>query len=61
MSIIDEISRFGASMAKAHRASKAARQMSELPIELQKDIGWPVVSEERRKAEIFFATWNGWL
>ncbi len=61
MSIINEISRFGASMARAHRAVRATRQMNELPIQLQRDIGWPVVSEERRRMEMFFATWNGWL
>ena len=58
MLLISGISRFGASLAKAHRSSKAARRMNALPQELQKDIGWPAVSDERRKAELFMAIWN---
>src|SRR3954468_6375400 len=58
MSLISGISRLGASLAKAHRSSRAARRMNALPEELQKDIGWLVVSDEHRQAELFMAIWN---
>ena len=58
MSLISEISRFRASLAKAHRSSQVARRMDARPEELQKDIGWLVASDEPRKAELFMAIWN---
>jgi hypothetical protein len=58
MSIFDEIGRFGAALRKARRNSQAIREMTALPPELQKDIGWPATQGSRSGAHFRSAYWK---
>lgn len=45
MSMFDSIARFGAAMARARRNRQTAHMMRSLPVDIQKDVGWPAPAE----------------
>ena len=49
MTILSTISRLAADYRARRRRLATYLEISSLPVELQKDIGWPDGAEERRK------------
>ncbi|WP_269929690.1 hypothetical protein [Aminobacter sp. HY435] len=49
MSIMSTIGRYGAAIRKARRDARSVRDLNSLPIELQKDIGWPAEQDARTR------------
>ncbi|MDX8521876.1 hypothetical protein [Mesorhizobium dulcispinae] len=41
MSMFENLGRFGVTIRQAHARSKAIRALNDLPVHVQKDIGWP--------------------
>lgn len=58
MSIFDGIGRFGAALRKARRNNRAIREMNALPLDLQKDIGWPATPGPRSGMYFQSAYWK---
>ena len=60
MSILSTISRLAHEYSEARARYLTERSINSLPIELQKDIGWPDAYETRRSSQSFSAgTWMG--
>jgi hypothetical protein len=58
MSILSKISRLAHEYSEARARYLTERSINSLPIELQKDIGWPDVHESRRR-NFSIGTWAG--
>lgn len=41
MSMFESLGRYGAAMKHAHNRNKSIRELNSLPLDVQKDIGWP--------------------
>src|SRR5690242_14334122 len=48
MSMFETLARYGAAFKNAREARKSERVLNSLPIEIQKDIGWPVTPRSKR-------------
>ncbi|ESX51802.1 hypothetical protein NKI32_30530 [Mesorhizobium sp. M0761] len=48
MSVFETIARYGAAIKNAREARKSERVLNRLPMEIQKDIGWPVTPRLKR-------------
>ena len=57
MSILSTISRLAHEYSAARSRYLTERSISALPIELQKDIGWPDAYESRRNRSFLTGTW----
>jgi hypothetical protein len=57
MSILSTISRLAHEYSEARSRYLTERSISALPIELQKDIGWPDAQESRRNRSFPAGTW----
>lgn len=57
MSILSTISRLAHEYSEARSRYLTERSISSLPIELQKDIGWPDAYETRRPRSFSPGTW----
>jgi hypothetical protein len=57
MSILSTISRLAHEYSEARSRYLTERSISALPIELQKDIGWPDAYESRRSRSFRAGTW----
>jgi hypothetical protein len=57
MSILSTISRLAHDYSEARARYLTERSISALPIELQKDIGWPDAQESRRGRPFSTGTW----
>lgn len=47
MSIMSAIGRYGAAIRNARHAAQSERMLNRLPLEIQKDIGWPAPEHGR--------------
>jgi hypothetical protein len=59
MSILSTISRLAHEYSEARARYLTERSINALPIELQKDIGWPDVHESRRNPNFSVGSWAG--
>ena len=59
MSILSTISRFAQEYNEARTRYLTERSIHSLPIELQKDIGWPDIQDNRRGRNFSAGTWMG--
>ncbi|RWD28299.1 MAG: hypothetical protein EOS22_11515 [Mesorhizobium sp.] len=41
MSMFESLGRYGVAIKHAHNRSKSIRALNSLPLDIQKDIGWP--------------------
>ena len=57
MSILSTISRLAHEYSEARARYLTERSISALPIELQKDIGWPGAQESRRSHSFSAGSW----
>jgi hypothetical protein len=48
MSVFEAVARYGAAIKNAREARKSERVLNSLPMEIQKDIGWPVTPQQKR-------------
>ncbi|CAN7186408.1 hypothetical protein [Mesorhizobium caraganae] len=48
MSMFETVARYGAAIKNAREARKSERVLNSLPLEIQKDIGWPVTPRPKR-------------
>ncbi|WP_082222295.1 hypothetical protein [Mesorhizobium loti] len=48
MSLFETLARYGAAFKNAREARKSERVLNSLPMEIQKDIGWPVAHRRKR-------------
>ncbi|WP_096454608.1 hypothetical protein [Mesorhizobium sp. 113-1-2] len=58
MSMFETLARYGAAFKNAREARKSERVLNSLPIEIQKDIGWPVTPRSKRLSS---NTWGRFL
>lgn len=59
MFAISIIGRFAAEYAAARSRRQTEREIRSLPLEIQKDIGWPDVSPRRRTSPFVPGVWAG--
>jgi hypothetical protein len=59
MSILSTISRLAHEYSEARARYLTERSINALPIELQKDIGWPDAYETRRPRSVSTSAWAG--
>lgn len=58
MSMFETLARYGASFKNAREVRKSERVLNSLPMEIQKDIGWPVTHRPKRLSS---NTWGRFL
>jgi hypothetical protein len=59
MSILSTIGRIAAEYSEARARYLTERSIRALPVELQKDIGWPGADETRHSRRFSAGTWMG--
>lgn len=59
MSLLSSIERIAAEFTAARARHQTERTIRSLPIELQKDIGWPEASDPRRPSSHGAGNWAG--
>ena len=59
MSILSNLSRIAAEYSEARARYLTERSISALPVELQKDIGWPDAYQNRQNRSFAAGTWMG--
>ncbi|MGB3389258.1 MAG: hypothetical protein WBA88_14860 [Pseudaminobacter sp.] len=59
MSVISTIGRFAAEYATARNRRRTEREIRSLPLEIQKDIGWPDVQPRRQASLFVLDAWVG--
>ena len=59
MSILSNLSRIAAEYSEARARYLTERSISSLPVELQKDIGWPDAYQNRQNRSFAAGTWMG--
>jgi hypothetical protein len=59
MSILSSIGRIAAEFAAARARYQTERAIHSLPVELQKDIGWPEAADVRRVHPVGIGSWAG--
>jgi hypothetical protein len=59
MSVLSVIGRIAAEYSEARARYLTERQVQALPFEIQKDIGWPDVSQRRPSTRAPLGTWAG--
>ena len=56
MSMLETLARYGATFKNVREARRSERVLNSLPMEIQKDIGWPVAHRPKRLSS---NTWGG--
>lgn len=56
--MFETLARYGASFKNAREVRKSERVLNSLPMEIQKDIGWPVTHRPKRLSS---NTWGRFL
>ncbi|MER8747334.1 hypothetical protein NKH54_30400 [Mesorhizobium sp. M1004] len=59
MSILSSIGRFATELSAARARFQTERAIRSLPIELQKDIGWPEAADTKTGARHGVGSWAG--
>ena len=59
MSILSSLGRIATEFRAARARYQTERAIRSLPIELQKDIGWPEASDPKRPSTHGAGTWSG--
>ena len=59
MSVISALSHLATEYRNARSRYLTERQVRSLPIEIQKDIGWPDAQETRPVRKIVLGSWSG--
>lgn len=59
MSVISTIGRFAADYAAARSRRQTEREIRSLPLDVQKDIGWPDVEPRHRVSPFTLGAWAG--
>jgi len=59
MSILSSIGRFATEFSAARARYQTERAIHALPIELQKDIGWPEAADAKSGARLGVGSWAG--
>lgn len=59
MSILSAIGRFAAEFSDARSRYLTERQVRSLPYEVQKDIGWPDIHQQKPNTHVPLGTWAG--
>lgn len=59
MSVLSSIGRLASQYSAARSRYRTERAIRSLPLELQKDIGWPELSESARRHQYGAGTWAG--
>jgi hypothetical protein len=59
MFVISTIGRFASEYAAARTRRQTEREIRSLPLEIQKDIGWPDVQPRRQHSSFTLGAWAG--